>query len=411
MRSASMSQWVYTVALLGAGLGLGWWLGHPPPAPQTAEPKASQTQRAHPQREPVARPVTPEPQLPGADEPEPTAQADSLARFRALLEARSFESALDLYQRIERRNPERMPAFKEILLGVMETYLRGDRDQALTSLVDAFLARYYDDIDVLLVLARQQTQAGYYLEATQSLQLAQSYALARPGEQPKLDEALHQFVQSVDQRLAATQDWQALLHFYDRLQQLGLAQPEHRLRQAGLQLHRGDPELGRQMLQRLAQDPGLAARANALLEQNRAPTHPPPDPRHSTFQDSIPLGIAGGHFHLPVRFNDSRDLNLIIDTGASLTTLSRDSFERLDTNNRFTQLGHQLFNTAGGPVQGQIYRVDRVRLGRQQLTNVRIAVLDFNLPDSLDGLLGMNFLQHFRFEVDQEQQQLHLQPR
>lgn len=411
MRSFSMSQFVYPTLLLSAGLGLGWWLGERSPAPESPEPSAPKIQAASPERVPYPETATPESHPPQAQQPQAATETGSLERFRTLLKAQAFEPALDLYQSTERRNPNLAPVFKEAMLATMEAYLRGGQDQPLTRLVDAFLARYYDDIDVLLVLARQQTQSGYYLEAIQSFQLAQSYALARPGEQTQLDDALNRFVQTVDQRLAARQDWPSLLNFYERLQQLDLARPGHRLRQAELQLHSGNRELGRRMLQRLAREPDLAGRATALLEQSQPQASPPSSPERQRFQDSVPLGHAGGHFHLPVRFDSSRDLNLIIDTGASLTTLSLNSFEQLDGSNRFTPLGHQMFNTAGGPVQGQIYRVDQVRLGRQQLTDVRIAVLDFELPDRLDGLLGMNLLRHFHFEVDQEQHQLHLQPR
>lgn len=411
MRSSSLSQFVYTAVLLGAGLGLGWWLGDRPAAPETAEPPASRIQVADPKRKPGAENVTPKPQTAQVEKPEAATETDSLEHFRTLLKTQAFQPALDLYQRIERRNPDRTPAYKAVVLESLEAYLQSGQNQPLTRLVDAFLARYYDDIDVLLVLARQQTQSGYYLEAIQSFQLAQSYAMARPDEQPALNEALHRFVQRVDQRLTTQQDWPALLHFYQRLRQLELAGPEHRLRYAELQLHHGDPELGQQLLERLAGKPGLKRSATALLEEGRTSTGLPPEPRGQSFDDAIPLGLAGGHFHLPVRFNDGRNLNLIIDTGASLTTLSRGSFQSLKDNHRFRQLGTQLFNTAGGPVQGEIYQVDQVRLGRQTLTDLRVAVLDFNLPGGLDGLLGMNLLRHFHFEVDQEQHRLHLQPR
>jgi len=413
MRSFSLPQFIYPAVLLSAGLALGWWLADRPPAEETKGPELAQTQTANPQREQGPEAGSRPPHKPQAEgsQAETETETDSLERFRALLKAQAFQPALDLYQRTERLRPWSVPSFKELLLETMEAYLRSGQSETLTRLVEAFLARYYDDLDVLLILARQQTQSGYYLEAVQSFQLAHNYALARPGEQPKLEEALNRFVHRVDQHLASQHDWPSLLHFYHRLQHLGLARPEHRLRQAELQLHRGDPDIGRRVLQRLARDPSLAARATALLEQNQVPVSPPPSPERQGFEDSIPLGLAGGHFHLPVHFNNNREFNLIIDTGASLTALSRDSFDQLGADSRFTPLGHQLFNTAGGPVQGQIYQVEQVRLGRQQLTDVRIAVLDFELPDNLDGLLGMNLLRHFRFEVDQERQQLHLQPR
>jgi hypothetical protein len=45
------------------------------------------------------------------------------------------------------------------------------------------------------------------------------------------------------------------------------------------------------------------------------------------------------------------------------------------------------------------------------LNDAQIAVLDFKMPEGVDGLLGMNVLEHFRFHIDQEKQLLYLADR
>jgi predicted aspartyl protease len=101
----------------------------------------------------------------------------------------------------------------------------------------------------------------------------------------------------------------------------------------------------------------------------------------------------------------------MIDTGASITSLSQERFDVLSRDSHFEYLGWRLFNTAGGPARGTVYRASSLQLGAQALREVDIAVLDFQQGPGIDGLLGMNVLRHFHFEIDQDRDLLHLQQR
>ena len=102
---------------------------------------------------------------------------------------------------------------------------------------------------------------------------------------------------------------------------------------------------------------------------------------------------------------------LLIDTGASMTTLSQKAFQTLSINHNFDLLGQRMFNTANGIAKGNIYQVDSLTLGRFTLAGIQIAVLDFSMSGGVDGLLGMNILANFRFHIDQETQMLYLADR
>jgi clan AA aspartic protease (TIGR02281 family) len=101
-----------------------------------------------------------------------------------------------------------------------------------------------------------------------------------------------------------------------------------------------------------------------------------------------------------VTLNDQATLKLLIDTGASMTALTRESFRRL-SRQRFSLLGTRLFNTANGYTRGDIYRASALTLGEARLEGANIAVLDLRTMDDIDGLLGMNVLRQFHFEIDQ----------
>jgi clan AA aspartic protease (TIGR02281 family) len=102
---------------------------------------------------------------------------------------------------------------------------------------------------------------------------------------------------------------------------------------------------------------------------------------------------------------------LLIDTGASMTTLSQAAFHALSTKHTFNLMGQRMFSTANGIAKGDIYRVERLKLGKFTLNGSQLAVLNFTMPAGVDGLLGMNVLAQFRFHIDQEKQLLYLADR
>jgi hypothetical protein len=67
----------------------------------------------------------------------------------------------------------------------------------------------------------------------------------------------------------------------------------------------------------------------------------------------------------------------------------------------FSLLGTRLFNTANGYTRGDIYRASALTLGEERLEGTTVAVLDLRTMDDIDGLLGMNVLRQFHFEIDQ----------
>ena len=67
-----------------------------------------------------------------------------------------------------------------------------------------------------------------------------------------------------------------------------------------------------------------------------------------------------------------------------------------------------VFNTANGPVQAPIYKLDSLLVGDWQVNQLEIAVLDLSSHSNIDGLLGMNFLRHFQFFIDQNEALLRL---
>ena len=126
---------------------------------------------------------------------------------------------------------------------------------------------------------------------------------------------------------------------------------------------------------------------------------------------TVPLKKMGGSFIVQVTLNQERKAQLIVDTGASMTVLSIDTAIDLGilgtTDNELLTV-----NTAGGSVQVNTNYLSSLRVGNAQATKVAVAIHDLpDLPDHIEGLLGMSFLKHFLVTLDPDQARLILRPK
>jgi len=122
----------------------------------------------------------------------------------------------------------------------------------------------------------------------------------------------------------------------------------------------------------------------------------------------IPLiPTAGGNFLVEVVFNNQVKALLMVDTGASLVTLSDKLAKRLGqrTNSQSAQIP---FTTAGGMVWMPILALNTVQVGPAQVDLVEASVN--SQMGEIDGLLGMSFLGDFRVEMDTARSQMILRP-
>ena len=121
------------------------------------------------------------------------------------------------------------------------------------------------------------------------------------------------------------------------------------------------------------------------------------------------LGLIrrGDQFIVAAQIGTGRSLSLLVDTGASMTVVSERRMQHLG----FVIEGPTAyFSTAGGVVEGPVMTVSALSLGKARVRQLSVGVLPVDFPDGIDGLLGMNFLRHFDFRIDQENARLELAP-
>jgi predicted aspartyl protease len=93
---------------------------------------------------------------------------------------------------------------------------------------------------------------------------------------------------------------------------------------------------------------------------------------------------------------------LVLDTGASITTLHRNVAKTLDLQNTRKARAR---SAGGNEIAFDVTELDRVRVGPFEKENLLVGIIDYQGEGSShQGLLGMNFLQHFQYVIDYEKQ-------
>lgn len=124
---------------------------------------------------------------------------------------------------------------------------------------------------------------------------------------------------------------------------------------------------------------------------------------------TVPLRSAGATLLVGVSINGSQ-ATLILDTGAALTLISPRLAERAGVA-LLTGGSKMLATVVGGRrVEIPLARARSLGVGAAVVENLQVGVYDA-LPgrDGIDGLLGANFLDHFKVTIDRQNRRLSLE--
>jgi predicted aspartyl protease len=121
----------------------------------------------------------------------------------------------------------------------------------------------------------------------------------------------------------------------------------------------------------------------------------------------VPVKILAGHAIVPVTFNNSITANLMVDTGASRTMVSK----RVARDLRLYSMGSGTGYGVGGRVTLGIGRVESIKVGEVEIQNMPVSIHDFSPDPSYEGLLGVDFLGRFHMSLDSAKQVMVLTPR
>ncbi|MGB7934280.1 MAG: TIGR02281 family clan AA aspartic protease [Gammaproteobacteria bacterium] len=328
--------------------------------------------------------------------------------FRQLLESKAFERALEHYEALQAQADDAtvQRARGQLLEHARQLIAQADYPSAIR-LLQLFLLIDYRDVEASLLLANAWHGEGDLRAAIGQFYDAKGQAW-RPETLEELTRSIRAVVAEAVDALKQRGDADGLLELYQDLTRLEPSYAPYFIGLATAQLALDDIEAARQSLLLVAQDPEVGARARELLERVRvaaSEAQPPAISVAATEVAGIPLVRNGNHFLVDARLG-LQQARLLIDTGASLTMLTPATLQRSGTGARATgRTG--LFNTANGRVSAPIYRLDALSVGDWRVSDLDVGVLELGDP-GVDGLLGMNFLRHFQFFIDQSEALLRL---
>ena len=121
----------------------------------------------------------------------------------------------------------------------------------------------------------------------------------------------------------------------------------------------------------------------------------------------VPIDARGSLAIVPVTFNGTVTAYLALDTGAARTLISR----RIANNLALYSFTSGRFSGIGGTVTASVARVESVKVGEAEVSNLVVAIHDFSQDPRFEGLLGLDFLRHFQVSLDPRKQLLTLIPR
>ena len=384
MRYATVAGLAGLLCLLVA-----WWSGLPnqdvvPPEhraamipPPAAQPRDARAGNIH---------GTPTPQVASPDSP--------ASRLLELLRQERYQAAVAWYDDVSRTlNDASNRALRDLIVDHARELQTSLQPERVSRLLGEYTGLFYKDVAALLLLARSQHSLGLF-----DAEIATLYqALNEAYQQTELSALRRQLQAAVGGRLAqlrTEQNPQAVISFY---QDLLAREPDYGPFQLGLAaaaVASGDFTTARRQL-RLISDPQLMDEADALWRQ-MADRSPPVEGDTAI----LPLQRAGAGFVVSATLNRIHPVRLLIDTGATLTMMRPETLRRAGVATDIAGRSVR-FDTASGSLSAPVVRIDTLSLDNLAVSDLDIGVITLPNLTGVDGLLGMNYLRHFRFTVSQ----------
>ena len=124
----------------------------------------------------------------------------------------------------------------------------------------------------------------------------------------------------------------------------------------------------------------------------------------------VPIERRGTAILVRAQVNDQVPGVFVVDTGATLTVISRQVAESVGIW-ASAETPMISLRTAGGIIQAPLVQLQSVRVGEFEAREVKAVVLDIpGFPPQIAGLLGLSFLGRFKVSIDVENGRMILAP-
>ena len=326
-----------------------------------------------------------------------------VADLNAAFIAGDFETAIDGWQWLSSHDVNLARQLKTEWLSRAEQWLLADKIESVKTLTDVWLrARPYDKA-LRYLQVQWQLAAGQVENALETL-----YGLMNElpaTEQGRFVREISKIVDVEIARLSEQKAWQPMIAFIERLLWHEPQHPPYLLMLAKAHIELQQYAQAKTLLYSLQFDAFYAEQVKSLLAIIAL---------NDLQSASIALEQQREHYLVNGLVDNRNTIRLMIDTGASISVMSTEYFNRIKNQLAPEFIRNATINTAGGVVEAPIYQFASFEIGDYRIPNMQFVVMLLENSGSKkngDGLLGMNYLKAFNFQIDQENSRLLLKPR
>ena len=114
--------------------------------------------------------------------------------------------------------------------------------------------------------------------------------------------------------------------------------------------------------------------------------------------DTVIEFTPGKPIYVVARLNNAENTRLILDTGADRTVIAPRALQAAGVGSRAAAASGRI-QGATGTAEVQAFHIDSIQVGSARVDRLLVLSHDINLPEG-DGLLGRDFLEHFKVTID-----------
>jgi clan AA aspartic protease (TIGR02281 family) len=304
-------------------------------------------------------------------------------------------------------NKNQSVANRAELLAQANLWLEEKNVLMLEAFLQSYLKQSPQDMDFLLLEAKLKVETTLLSDA-----IAHYYYLLRNPmtalQKSEIKKQIEQLSKTSIDQLKRNYSWDILAMFVEPLLQL---EPSNRLYILSLALAYAELFQEGLMENALASldfnDPDAQRIREILLAQQVTPPNDTTDDLDAgdvatNIGRPIPLKQFGDQYVVEAKLS-SNQVALLIDTGASVTAISKQYFNNLSNRYKVNYLGRFNIGTAGGSIMARMYQFRELTINHVTVQNLPVVILPMQGIENADGLLGMNFLREFDFKIDQRQ--------
>ncbi|MEW6996315.1 TIGR02281 family clan AA aspartic protease [Colwelliaceae bacterium BS250] len=314
-----------------------------------------------------------------------------VAKAEQFFYAYQFNEALDYFQQIQRIDELKSLQLKGNWLASNYQWLDQNQFTLLSNFLNNYLAQFPFDEDVLLLKIEWFKKTNQIPETIEIYQELVRHAFDLEKEKVWIEQ-IHRLANQQLMLLKKQQEWQKIIHFLDPLLYEETNYPPYILAITEAYLRLNERSTASNYLENIRYNKDYENQIDILYQLLN---------EEKNGVETIALTKINEHFIVDAYIDGQQNSRLMIDTGASLTVVSNAYYENLLNTTSVEQGRSMTINTAGGDKQAFSIIVAEFSVGNYLVEDFEIVVMDLDNFEKADGLLGMNFLKNFKFEIDQ----------